>query len=251
MGILICRFKFSLRKCMCICVCYSFKEINCVPVLCFWGFPGGLVVKNPPTNAGDIEDTSLIQGSGRPHGEGNSKPLQYSCLENPWAEQLGGLQSLGSQRVGHSWVTERTLLFPLQDGNDYSNYTLLYLLWISSTHVSDSSANSLNSIFLSSYLYSVFLILYFLLHMYVTGTCNLVLIYNTLFSFSPTSFWAKWVSIMNFPFLLFNSIMKIWTFALWYFLYISLYKWSQYLNLSGLLLSFLLPYAYFDCVCVK
>ena len=169
----------------------------------------------------------------------------------PWAEQLGGLQSLGSQRVGHSWVMERTLLLPLQDGNNYSNYTLLYLLWISSTHVSDSSANSLNSIFLSSYLYCVFLILYFLLHMYVTGTCNLVLIYNTLFSFSPTSFWAKWVSIMNFPFLLFNYIMKIWTFALWYFLYISLYKWSQYLNLGGLLLSFLLPYAYFDCVCVK
>ena len=38
------------------------------------GFPGGSVVKNPPTNAGDA---SLIPG------EGNGNPLQYSCLGNP------------------------------------------------------------------------------------------------------------------------------------------------------------------------
>ena len=34
-------------------------------------------------------------------GEGNGNPLQYSCLENPWREEPGGLQSMGSQRVGH------------------------------------------------------------------------------------------------------------------------------------------------------
>ena len=34
-------------------------------------------------------------------GEGNGTPLQYSCLENPWAEEPGRLQSMGSQRVGH------------------------------------------------------------------------------------------------------------------------------------------------------
>ena len=38
-----------------------------------------LVVKNPPTNAGDIRDAGLIPGSGR-SWEGS---LQYSCLENP------------------------------------------------------------------------------------------------------------------------------------------------------------------------
>ena len=42
-----------------------------------------LVVKNPPANAGDIRDTSLILGSGRFPGEGNGNILQYSCLENP------------------------------------------------------------------------------------------------------------------------------------------------------------------------
>ena len=41
-----------------------------------------LVVKNSPTNAGDIRDAGLIPESGRYPGEGNGNPLQYSCLEN-------------------------------------------------------------------------------------------------------------------------------------------------------------------------
>ena len=31
-------------------------------------------------------------------GELNGNPLQYSCLENPWTEETGRLQSLGSQK---------------------------------------------------------------------------------------------------------------------------------------------------------
>ena len=34
-------------------------------------------------------------------GEGNGNPLQCSCLENPGMGELGGLQSMGSHRVGH------------------------------------------------------------------------------------------------------------------------------------------------------
>ena len=45
--------------------------------------PGGTVVKNPPANAGDTGDLGSIPGSVRSPGEGNGKPLQYSCLENP------------------------------------------------------------------------------------------------------------------------------------------------------------------------
>ena len=41
------------------------------------------LVKNPPANAGDIRDMSLIPGSGRSPGEGNGNPFQYSRLENP------------------------------------------------------------------------------------------------------------------------------------------------------------------------
>ena len=46
-------------------------------------FPGALLVKNPPANAGDIRDTGLIPVSGRSPGGGHGNPLQYSCLENP------------------------------------------------------------------------------------------------------------------------------------------------------------------------
>ena len=46
------------------------------------GFPGGTVVTNPPTNAGDIRDTGL-SGSWRSPAGGNDNPVQYSCLENP------------------------------------------------------------------------------------------------------------------------------------------------------------------------
>ena len=48
-----------------------------------WYFPGGLVIKNPPTSAGDAGDAGLIPGSGRSLGEESGNPLQYSCLENP------------------------------------------------------------------------------------------------------------------------------------------------------------------------
>ena len=59
------------------------------------GFPGGSVVKNLPTNAGDM---GLIPGLGRAPGEGNDNPLQYSCLEIPWREEPGRLQSMGLQK---------------------------------------------------------------------------------------------------------------------------------------------------------
>ena len=46
------------------------------------GFLGGTVVNNPPANARNTRDRSLIPGSGRSPGVGNSNSLQYSCLEN-------------------------------------------------------------------------------------------------------------------------------------------------------------------------
>ena len=56
------------------------------------GFPGGTMVKNLPANAGDI---GSISDPRRSPGEGNGNPLQYFC---PWTEELGGLQSMGSQK---------------------------------------------------------------------------------------------------------------------------------------------------------
>ena len=56
------------------------------------GFPGGSVVKNLLVNT---EDTDSIPALGRPSGEGNGNPLQYSCLGNPmdrgaWQAPVGG-----------------------------------------------------------------------------------------------------------------------------------------------------------------
>ena len=45
-----------------------------------WGVPGDSDGKESACNAGDV---GSIPGSGRSPGEGNSNPLQYSCLENP------------------------------------------------------------------------------------------------------------------------------------------------------------------------
>ena len=42
-------------------------------------------------------------------GSGNGIPLQYPCLENPWTEEPGRLQSMGSRRVRHDWATSLSL----------------------------------------------------------------------------------------------------------------------------------------------
>ena len=47
----------------------------------------------------------LIPGLGRSPREGNGNLLQYSWLENLWTEEPGGLQFMGSQRVGHNQAT--------------------------------------------------------------------------------------------------------------------------------------------------
>ena len=59
------------------------------------GFPGDSDIKESACNAGDVDLTPML---GRSPGEGNSNPLQYSCLGSPWTEQPGGLQPMGSQK---------------------------------------------------------------------------------------------------------------------------------------------------------
>ena len=66
------------------------------------GFPGGTIVKNLLTNAGDLGGPGLILGLERSPGGGHGNSLQYSYLENPRAEEPGGPQSTESQRVRDS-----------------------------------------------------------------------------------------------------------------------------------------------------
>ena len=49
----------------------------------FRDYPGGTVVKNPPSNAPGAIDTGLILRSGRSPREETGNPLQYFHLENP------------------------------------------------------------------------------------------------------------------------------------------------------------------------
>ena len=69
--------------------------------------PGGSVVKNLPAYAGDTKDMDSIFGSGDSPGERNGYPVQQSCWENAWTEEHGGLQSMGSQRVGHNLAAKQ------------------------------------------------------------------------------------------------------------------------------------------------
>ena len=62
-------------------------------------FPGSSDGKESTCKAGDQDS---ISGWGRSPGEGDGYPLQYSCLGNPTDEEPGRLQSMGSQRVGHT-----------------------------------------------------------------------------------------------------------------------------------------------------
>ena len=67
-------------------------------------FPGGAEAKNPPANAGDSGDVGSIPESGRCPGIGNGIGNNRSSIlawKIPWTEEPGGLQSMGSQRVGH------------------------------------------------------------------------------------------------------------------------------------------------------
>ena len=61
------------------------------------GFPGGTMIKNPPSSARNARNSCLMSGSGKSPGIGNGNPLQYSRLEKPWTEEAGKLQSMGSQ----------------------------------------------------------------------------------------------------------------------------------------------------------
>ena len=67
-----------------------------------------VVVKNPPTNAGDIRDMGSILGSGRSPGGGHGNPFQYSCLQNPMDR---GAWQATVQRVAQSqtWLKQLSM----------------------------------------------------------------------------------------------------------------------------------------------
>ncbi|CAI9179857.1 unnamed protein product [Rangifer tarandus platyrhynchus] len=59
-----------------------------------------LVVKNLPANAGDVRDVVLTLGWEDPLEEGMATHFSIFAWRIPWTEEPGGLQFMGSQRVG-------------------------------------------------------------------------------------------------------------------------------------------------------
>ena len=73
-------------------------------------WPGGSDGKELACNAGDLDS---VPGSGKPPGEGNGYPLQYSCLENSvgrgalWATVHGVTESDTTEQLtqeAESWT---------------------------------------------------------------------------------------------------------------------------------------------------
>ena len=102
--------------CVCVCVC-----------LCVYCFPGGSEVKASASNAGD---PSSIPGLGRsPEKEmvTHSSILSWGI---PWTEEPVGLQSTGSQRVGHDWARYLTYLIYIHTNNFVSIHLLLDICFV-------------------------------------------------------------------------------------------------------------------------
>ena len=65
----------------------------------YWGFPGGSDGKE---SAHDVGDLGSIPGFERSPGEGMASHSSILAWRIPWTEELGGLQSMGSQRFSIS-----------------------------------------------------------------------------------------------------------------------------------------------------
>ena len=63
------------------------------------------MVKNVPATTADAKALGSIPGSGRPPGEGNDYPLQYSAWRSPWMEEPGRLQYRGCKESDVTKVT--------------------------------------------------------------------------------------------------------------------------------------------------
>ena len=61
-----------------------------------------LVAKNMPANAGEERDAGQNLGQVDPLEEGTATHSSILAWRIPWTDEPAGLQSIGSQRVGHN-----------------------------------------------------------------------------------------------------------------------------------------------------
>ena len=60
------------------------------------------MVKNLPANTGDVKEVGSVSRWEEPVEEHVAAHSSILSLRIPWAEEPGGLQSIGSQRVRHN-----------------------------------------------------------------------------------------------------------------------------------------------------
>ena len=84
---------------------YSFSNQSFLQIYAYECFPSGSDGKE---SACSVRDPGLISGLGRSPGEGNSNPLQSSCLENPMD---GGAWQVTDHRVTKSQTQLRAFTF--------------------------------------------------------------------------------------------------------------------------------------------
>ena len=108
----------TLSFCMCLQIKHFEQQWNFELILThyvsFMGFPGDSECKESTCNAGDLD---LMPGLGRSPGEGNSYPLQYSCLGN--AVDRGAWQA-----TAHGVTKSRTRL-----SDFHFHVSFIDLLW--------------------------------------------------------------------------------------------------------------------------
>ena len=83
----------------------SWEFFKCI-FICMLGLPSGICGSESTCQCRRCKRHAFESGSERSPGVGSGIPLQYSCLENPWTEEPGGLQSTRSQRVRYNWATK-------------------------------------------------------------------------------------------------------------------------------------------------
>ena len=92
------------------------------------------MVKNLLANAREVRDTGSIPGLGRSPGEGNSNPLQYSCLENPrdrgaWRATVHGVAELDTnEATQHTQAAQGPQEPPISPSHTVSTYVAMHYL---------------------------------------------------------------------------------------------------------------------------
>jgi len=78
------------------------SEEICNSLVCIVGFPDSVSGKEPTCQCRRHKKHGFDPWVQKIPGGGHGNLLQYSSWRIPWTEEPGGLQSIGSQRVGHN-----------------------------------------------------------------------------------------------------------------------------------------------------